>query len=239
MDRGDFLMARSKIIKDLANGTVDTLTALKRAKVLFASLDNEELLQWISYEIIGYPDEKALPDYRIAEGNLTGSYFKGSMMSHMKYNNVSLPLGKMPEETKRELLSIKFYEGVGALKQLAENSEKKNEFYVGKQLSADFFPYIAHFNNDPYMNIISASVKISSQSILNILSAVENKLLDSLLLLEREFGILDELDLDTASKSAEELQEIADQLTIIIFNDQSIHIGDNNKIKGSSIGSNT
>lgn len=31
-------MARSAIIKDLANSAVDTMTVLKRAKVLFAEL---------------------------------------------------------------------------------------------------------------------------------------------------------------------------------------------------------
>lgn len=32
-------MAKSKIIKDLANGEVDTITALKRAKVLVSDLE--------------------------------------------------------------------------------------------------------------------------------------------------------------------------------------------------------
>ena len=41
-------MARSAIIKDLANSTVDTMTALKRAKVLFAELGNDDLLEWVS-----------------------------------------------------------------------------------------------------------------------------------------------------------------------------------------------
>ena len=41
-------MPKSKIIKELANGTVDTLTALKRAKVLLSEFDNTELNNWIS-----------------------------------------------------------------------------------------------------------------------------------------------------------------------------------------------
>ena len=38
-------MAKSKIIKDLANGAIDTQTALKRTKVLLQDLDNEEVLK--------------------------------------------------------------------------------------------------------------------------------------------------------------------------------------------------
>ena len=50
-------MAKSKIIKDLANGVVDTQTALKRTKVLLQDLGDKDLLNWVSYEIGGYPDD--------------------------------------------------------------------------------------------------------------------------------------------------------------------------------------
>lgn len=49
-------MAKSKIIKDLANGEVDTITALKRAKVLVSDLENDGILRWLDYEISGYPE---------------------------------------------------------------------------------------------------------------------------------------------------------------------------------------
>lgn len=87
-------MPKSKIIKDLANGTVDTLTALKRTKVLLAEFENEDLNTWISNEITGYSDKSKIPDYRMVRGNLMGSYFKGSMASHMTWNHVSIPLWK-------------------------------------------------------------------------------------------------------------------------------------------------
>ena len=103
-------MARSAIIKDLANSAVDTMTALKRAKVLFAELENDYLLKWVSYEITGYPVDANLPDYRKVRGRLVGSYFKGSMASHMKWTNVSLPLGTMPDKIQEALLTVYFRE---------------------------------------------------------------------------------------------------------------------------------
>lgn len=231
-------MAKSKIIKDLANSDIDTITALKRAKVLFSELGNEKLLNWVNFEISGYPLDAELPSYRMEQGSLMGSYMKGSMASHMKWTNVSIPLGKMPEDIKKEMLSIKFNEGVEALKQLADEystGDKK----LGKVIPADFFPAIASFNNDPYMIITSAHVTVATHSIYNIFSMIESKLLDTLLLLEKEFGNLDELDLDTSSKSPEELSQISDKITVIIYNDYSVNVGDNNKIKNSEIGSQT
>ena len=50
-------MAKSQIIKDLANGKVDTQTALKRTKVLLQDLENDDLLDWVNYEIEGYPHD--------------------------------------------------------------------------------------------------------------------------------------------------------------------------------------
>lgn len=229
-------MPKSKIIKELANGTVDTLTALKRAKVLLSEFDNTELNNWINYEIIGYPDEVEIPQYRTVRGNLMGSYFKGSMASHMTWNHVSLPLGKMPDNLKEALLTVYLREGVEALRQLAETCNTSDKI-MGKPVDADFFPAIAHYNNDPYMMITSATVEMAMQCIHNVFSNVENRLLDVLILLEKEFGTLDELDIDLNTKSDDEREGIIKQLQVIVFNDNSVSIGDGNKIKNSNISS--
>ncbi len=228
-------MARSSIIKDIANSKVDTVTALKRAKVLFSELENTDLLNWVTYEIIGYPVEAVLPDYRSVKGHLMGSYFKGSMVSHMTWTNVSIPLGKMPDNLKEVLLNVSFREGVEALRKLSEESKEGGQ--LGKTIDADFFPVIATYNNDPYMMITSARVIIGSQSIQDVFSSVENRLLDALIILEKEFGNLDDLDIDVSSKSSDELRDIIDRLLVIVYNDNSVTIGDRNSIKSSRIAS--
>ena len=233
---GVTLMAKSKIIKDLANSTVDTMTALKRAKVLLSEIDNQEVNNWINYEIGGYPKGVTLPDYRLVRGNLFGSYFKGSMVSHMTWTNVSIPLGKMPDDLQETLLQVELRESVDSLKKVAENSAAKDA-QPGKVIPADFYPIIAKYNNDPYMMITSARVIFGEQCITNVFAAIENRLLDILILLEKKFGILDELDIDVTSKDPEELQDIAEKIILIIYHDQSVTIGDNNKIKDSTIAS--
>lgn len=227
-------MAKSKIIKDLANSEINVMTALKRAKLLFSELENEELLNWTNYEIEGYPENAPLPEYRIKVGTLIGSYFKGSLANHMKWNNVSLPLGKMPDDLVKDLLTIEFRDGVEALKRL-EEEYTKNGGQLGKVVQAAWFPLIAKYNNDMYMNITSAQVVISINDIQNVFSVIENKLLDALLVLEKEFGNLDELDLDVTSKDSTELQKIVDKIIVIIYNDRSINIGDDNKFKDTTI----
>ena len=80
-------------------------------------------------------------------------------------------------------------------------------------------------------------VVFSEHIISNIFSNIENKLLDILILLEREFGSLDELDIDVTTKSEEELKNINNQILVLIYNDYSVSIGDGNKIKDTTIAS--
>lgn len=229
-------MAKSKIIKELANGAIDTMTALKRAKVLFSELGNKELINWVNYELTGYPTDVELPDYRAERGNIIGTYIVGTMRTHAKYTNVSIPLGKMPQEFQDDILCINLRDSVAALKQLSEKQAlEKSE--LGKLVPADYYPIIAKYNNNPYMSIATAKVIIGTQCIANVLAMVENRLLDALILLEREFGNLDELDIDTSSKTADELKEIVKQICVLVYNDQSITIGNGNKINNTDVAS--
>lgn len=229
-------MAKSKIIKDLANSEVNTITALKRAKVLVSTLNNTEISRWLDYEISGYPEGTAIPSYRKVQGCLMGSYFKGSMVTHMTWNNVPLPLGKMPDEAREALLSVVFQEGVESLRTLAEKSQATRA-EISKTIPADCFPTISRFNEDPYMIIASARVVVGAHIISNIFSVIENKLLDMLMILEKEFGCLDDLDIDTTVKSEEELKTINEQIFVLVYSDNSVSIGSGNKIKDATIAS--
>lgn len=215
-------MAKSKIIKELANGSIDTQTALKRTKVLLQELDNDDVLRWINCEIEGYSSGSEVPEYRKISGQLYGSYFKGSMAAHMKYTHVPLPLGKMPDEAKQAILVTDVTQGIEALKRMVSESEQSEAKTLARGIPADFYPYIATCNNDPYMIITSASVELNMPQILNIFSKVESILLDILYYLEKQFGNLDELDIDTESKNEEELKEIIRHIQVIIYNDHSV-----------------
>ena len=87
----------------------------------------------------------------------------------------------MPDDIKRKLLTVSFIEGVEALRKLAESSESSTGD-LGKIIPADFFPMIAKYNSDPYMMITSARVIIGPHRIQSVFSAIENSLLDALIL---------------------------------------------------------
>ena len=62
------------------------------------------------------------------------------------------------------------------------------------------------------------------------MSTIRTKLLKVFIELDKEFGCLDDLDVDTNTK---DLKEINNKLNIIIFEDNSVTIGDGNKLKNT------
>lgn len=230
-------MAKSQIIKDLANGTSDTQTTLKRTKILLQDLDNDDLLEWVKCELEGYPDDVEVPDYRVISGQLYGSYFKGSLANHMTYNHVPLSLGNMSNEEKENILTVRITQGIEVLRRMLEGNDKKENMQLVKPLPAEYYPYIAKSNNDLGMIITTASVELNTPNVLNIFPKVESKLLDILSYLEKQFGNLDDLDIDIESKSNDELRDIINHIHVLIYNDRSVTLGNNNKIKDSNIAS--
>ena len=227
-------MVKSKIIKELANRQVDLSTALLRTKLLLNDIGNQALMNWINYELSGYPKSCELPDYRVYQGILKGNFTQPLGFGRFEqHTNVSIPLFQMPEDQKEKLLSVYFFEGVDALKGLYNYSNQENPL-LEKPISAENFPYIAKHSGYPDMRILKASVIIDSNLALQVLSIIENKLMDTLVLLEKEFGCLDDFDIDFSSVNDDDRIRIVNQINIIFF-DKSVHIGNDNKIKSTDI----
>lgn len=162
---------------------------------------------------------------------------RGSIANYIKYTHVPLSLGNLSAEMKHDLLTIQITQGIEALRGMVLESEHNNGRGLSKLIPAEFYPLIARANNDLGMMIVTASVELNMPKILNIFPKVENKLLDILYYLEKQFGNLDDLDIDTESKSPTELETIINHIYVMIYNDKSVMIGNNNKIKDSYIAS--
>ena len=73
-------------------------------------------------------------------------------------------------------------------------------------------------------------MKFPKEMFLGILSAIRTKLLKIFIELDRDFGCLDNLDIDTNGRK---LEEINNKLNVIIFEDNSVTIGNSNKLKNN------
>ena len=203
--------------------------ALKQLKVLLAEFDKPEMLKWVNAELQGYDDTDVLPEYRVVVGNLVGNFLN----YYTKCTHISIPLkSDAPKELVEMCSQVRLYDSLSALRALTETDRE-----FGRQINASLLPYVQQFSAISMTALLNATVEFSQTQVKNVFSRVENAVLDVLLLLEKEFGNLDDLDIDLTSKSNYEIQNIASNIMILLYNDNSIAIGDNNRMKDTSISS--
>lgn len=223
-------MAKSNLIKELARGKIDTEIALKQLKLLLDVFPDERIMLWVDKELTGYKEGDELPAYRKATGSLYGSVLNYSISA----KNIGIPLrNDTPKEIFDFCSFVEFRESIGALKSLSESDNKT----VAAPVPPNMYHYLIKYSAISITAVLAARVQVSSTVISSIFSEVNNKVLDILMLLEKEFGNLDELDIDLSDKTEDELNNIQKQIIVFIFNDNSITIGSDNQIVDSVIAS--
>lgn len=214
-------MAKSRIIKELANNEISIEVALSRVLIIASDIGNAELARWAEKELNGYHDNDDIPDYRIINDT---RFVSSGIQGNIKFTNVAIPL----EQIVGYDLPIRIYDGVQSI---IEMIETKREGRYGRDLSALASRVYAKTGRQCY----SIEQIVSISSIHGIINALKTILLKVLLELDKSFGNLDELDVDVSKISTEKIQQT--NQTINVFIDKHVEIGDKNKIDGSILGS--
>jgi len=203
-------MAKSQIIKDLANNSIDIETGLKRLLVISSNLDNNRFQNWVIKELNGYRAADELPAYR---KNVSTIIRYTGINGRMQVTNQPLPTGFIPESFHEEIEAIKtINESVKALQEIVENRKAK----MGKDLTM----LAGAVFNESGIQCANIFMEFSLLSYVEVLTNVNTKLLTVFLELEKEFGLLDDLDINVTSKSKEELININKKIeNVVYYND--------------------
>ena len=218
-------MAKSKLIKDFINSQMTIDTALQNLLVILNDFDNENLTNWARKELTGYNSDDEIPKYRQLTGIVKASFIVG----YLKYSTRPFPINHLDKDMKENLLSAYMYSSISTLVEAIK--ENKN---LCKPIPPELYPMLQSSSN---AHIDNAYVDVDISNIIDLVSTVKTKILDTLLLLEKEFGNLDDLDIDLSNKTTEEKNTIIKKLYINLY-DNSVSIGNNNKIKNSDIATN-
>lgn len=218
-------MARSSIIKDFVSKQVDLDTTLKRLKVILDSLEYQNAIDWLDKELNGYNEKDELPSYRLLEGQVYGTYLKGTASNYMKMTNNLVPIGNLPQYLKESIVTIQVYNDIETIK----NAIDKN-ITMGKPIPPEICSIISQAYS---IYLPSATVNIDDTQLMYIIKQVEKKTLDILLKLEKEFGKLDELDIDLNSIDKVTINKVNQNIISIIY-DKSVTIGSDNTIEEST-----
>ena len=215
-------MAKSKVIKELASNEISLEVALNRLLIIASDIENDELAQWVENELNGYSDSAELPAYRVIDNT---HFVYSGINGRFKVENAPLPFLEILGVDKREY-SFNILDGVNSLTTLMTG-----KYEYGRDLTA-------------MAGIVRAKTGISCTSIKqlvpknvieNLISAIKSKLLKVLIKLDKEYGCLDELDIDITEKDPEEVRKINAMIINYIFEDRSIKIGDKNRIDRTEI----
>lgn len=218
-------MAKSKIIKELANNQISMEVALQRLLIIASDLDNEELSAWAEAELRGYSQTDTLPEYR----NIQSIHFIYSGINgSFKVTNCPFTFTSVLEDILSDIYNVPIMDSVSSLQNFVDNPDKQS-------YRRDFSMLNGLVLQRTGIQCTSIYQTVPLNFLQNILSQIKTILMNIFLKLDKEYGCLDNLDVDTTAKTPDEVDAINKVVNNYIFIDNSVNIGDRNKLKGSGI----
>lgn len=226
-------MARSNLLKDTVSGQVDLENILFRLKIILSDLQDKDILGWIEGELRGYSEEDTVPDYRIIGGRPMGTFVVNKTA---KYTNSLVPLHftAMNKDMIDEMLTLNVRDGISTIEKNLNSEDRDN---LGEPIPTEY----CHAISSPKLQILSIDIMFASNDFQGILTHVKNKIVDVILILEKNFGTTAIDEMDISKQVIDEPQKRKEAITYIhqlVLNDTStsIEMGDNNKVKSAKIG---
>ena len=207
-------MAKSKIIKEMANEEVSLQVSLKRALIIASDIGNESFKKWIQKELSGYSENDKLPPYRIFKGVYKASYFMMGMQRKDEPMSVSTLFG----EGHEDLAIYNCYDNIAFLEDACKDERLRKVDRIC------FRKYLRK-------SVDSFFLEISQNQFSNAIAKVTEELLTVLLKIDSELGNLDSLDVCLEN---EEKRTVVNEIINNYFG-SVIKMGDNNEINKSEI----
>lgn len=217
---------RSKIIKDLIMDNINVLQAMQSLDLMLEDINDTEIKNWVSSELNGYKEKQDVPKYRKVNTALIGNVQVG----YSVYKNISIPISDA--EAIKMFTKLEIREPISKIIQMAKAENECEEHSLLLEANTILVNYYNCTNGE----VISAHRRLSLYAYNSIIAMIKDKLLEIFKLLEKNYGNLDELYIDFSDDSKKNL--IIKEIGAIVFNDNSIKIGDDNQIKESLIGDN-
>lgn len=147
------------------------------------------------------------------------------MVSHLKLTNQPFPIQWMPSKFMDYVCNN--YER-STIANIVERAKTTSTYSVDLTSLAGFIQVGIAFT--------SITQKFDSSSYAEIVNKLSNILLKIFMKLDKEYGNLDELDIDVSGKEKAQIISFEKQLIVEIGEINFISIGDGNTIKNSNIG---
>lgn len=224
-------MAKSKLIKSLVSNEISLNEAMDRLLLIAMELNDYETICWLKNEKNGYA-ETNVPSYRVVIANPIGDYQMINYGKIMICSRKILPTVGVPEDIQKGWKNFPVRDSLVSL--IEQKKSFENGLFSGIPIPPEMY-YM--FEKDTNIQVLSAFLTISEFTISSILDSVKTKILELLILYEKNFGDIDEFDININDYKKEELKELLG-VSFKIINENykgNIYII-NSKIKNSNIG---
>lgn len=215
---------RSKIIKDLIMDSITVLQAMQSLDLMLEDIDDKEIKNWVNNEINGYQKDDDIPNYRKTNTMLIGNIQVGYAI----YNHINIPLSD--SKAVEAFTKLEIRDPISTIIQMSKAESESEAHSLMLEANIALVNHYQQTNGD----VINAHRELSIYAYTNILGMIKDKLLEIFKVLEKNYGNLDELYIDFSDSSKKD--EIVKELVAIVYNDNSIKIGNNNQFKDSVVG---
>jgi len=147
-------------------------------------LNNKELSDWAKAEAGGYDSIGSLPDYRIFETGVRGT-FSGPFGSGIE--NAPIPRAHIKEEHLDALCKVYMTQSVGALERLVSGSKDTNSLTIPWSGDA-----VMHYQQKAIYHgyvLLTAEKVMTTTLIVGVLEIIRARVLEFVLVIEKELGI--------------------------------------------------
>lgn len=219
-------MAKSRIIKELANNEISMDIAFQRLLIIASDIDNAELSAWAEAELHGYNSPNEIPPYRNVQST---SFIYSGINGSFKVQNSPFTWLSIIRKYSKDAFDVPVMDSIATL-----------QYFIGNNKTSAYCRDFSMLSGKVYEQTGVQCTQILQQVpinyIQNIMSQIKTLLLRILLKLDKEYGSLDDLDIDTSNKTKEEIDKINQSINNYIYIDNSISMGDENTIDSSSLG---
>lgn len=184
----------NEIIEMLSSEGSSLSGALLKTKVLLHKIGHKELVEWVNYELNGYPDKDSLPPYRLLQAQVLVN------ASNIAYQVTAhpIPLGHLDPELRDSFETARMGQSLAVLEKFLE----KPDMHLMSDIPMEANGLLGQGLASGY-RIQRAWSQISAENVAQILVQVRSRLLD--FVLELSAQLHDEL-------SEEEIRQRGDTI---------------------------
>ena len=178
-------MPKSKIIKDVANDSVNLATSLNRLYLLASDIGDTDLMKWVEDELKGYSSVDRIPEYRKTRSNM---FRYSGIVNCYQMTNATLQPELIPDDIRKTITDVKISESVAAIEALVA---------TGTDMKRDLGPLVGEIfeRSGEEVQCTSVSQIIPLSFYRDILAEIKHKILRELIILEKQYGCLDSLEI--------------------------------------------